>query len=90
MKQQVLYKENYMPTHTLMSFTEWEEIHNEKEIRKRNEILYYIKQKLCGTFFTLSAFILPIIADGDATASLLFLPLGIFLMLTKEKIMSFK
>ena len=54
--------------------------------RQKAERIYYIKQKLSGLTMAAIGIITPILLDGDATASVIFLPLGIYLMTTKEKV----
>ena len=61
----------------------------ERKARKRVEAIYYIKQKLSGLTFAAIGIITPILFGGDATFSLIALPLGIWLMFTKEKVMMF-
>lgn len=61
----------------------------ERKARKRAERIYYIKQKLSGLTMTAIGILIPLICDGDATFSLIALPLGLFLMFTKEKVMMF-
>ena len=88
----------------VMTREQWEEIHNSEwraEARKRQnycnrkhaadkaERKYFIKQKLSGLTVAAIGIITPIICNGDATFSLIALPLGIWLMLTKEKVMMF-
>ena len=46
---------------------------------------YYIKQKISGAIIALIGVITPIMDNGDATFTLFALPLGIYLMVTKEK-----
>ena len=60
-----------------------------RKARKRAEIIYYIKQKLSGLTIAAIGIITPILLNGDATFSLIALPLGLFLMFTKEKVMMF-
>ena len=62
---------------------------SERKTRKKAEIIYYIKQKLSGLVLAAIGIITPIIYDGDATFSLFALPLGLWLMFTKEKVMMF-
>ena len=50
---------------------------------------YYLKQKLLGLAAVGMAIACPLLLDGDATASVLFLPLGLYLLFTKEKAMDF-
>ena len=77
------------PIETVMTFSEWEKIHNRKKSRKRAEAIYYIKQKLMGLAAVGISVASPLLLDGDATISVLMLPLGLFLMVTKEKICMF-
>lgn len=60
-----------------------------RKTRKKAEIIYYIKQKLSGLALVSIGIIIPFVNDGDATASLIILPLGIWLLFTKEKVMIF-
>lgn len=88
----------------VMTKEQWEEIHNSEwraEARKRQnywnrkhtadkaERKYYIKQKLSGLTVAAIGIITPILFGGDATFSLIALPLGIWLLFTKEKVMMF-
>ena len=59
----------------------------ERKARKRAKVIYYIKQKLLGLTIAAIGIIIPFINDGDATFSLFILPFGIYLLLTKEKVM---
>lgn len=52
--------------------------------------MYYLKQKLCGLVLVIFGIITPVVCDGDATISLLLIPLGIYLIFTKEKVMMIK
>ena len=61
----------------------------ERKARKRAKTIYYIKQKLSGLTMVAMGIITPIICSGDATFSLIALPLGIYLLFTKEKVMMF-
>ena len=61
----------------------------EQKARKKAETIYYIKQKLSGLTLAAVGIIAPILLDGDATFSLIALPLGIWLLFTKEKVMMF-
>lgn len=61
----------------------------ERKARKRAETIYYIKQKLSGLTIAAIGIITPILLEGDATFSLIALPLGIWLLFTKEKAMMF-
>lgn len=74
---------------TVMTYSEWEKIHTQKARKRKAERIYYIKQKISGLTMAAIGIITPIIYDGDATFSLIALPLGIWLLFTKEKVMMF-
>lgn len=57
--------------------------------KKRAKAMYYIKQKLSGFALAAIGLVVPALNSGDATASLILLPLGIYLMLTRERVMIF-
>lgn len=59
----------------------------ERKVRRKAEIIYYIKQKLSGLIMVAIGIVVSFLLNGDATISLFVLPLGIFLMFTKEKVM---
>lgn len=72
-----------------MTYSEWEKIHTQKARKRKAERTYYIKQKLSGLTAAAVGIITPILLDGDATFSLIALPLGIYLLFTNKKIMMF-
>ena len=76
---------------TMYTYDEWLKEYNRREtkrrIRQRTEHLYYMKQRLSGTIMATIGIVMPFVLDGDATFSLIVLPLGIFLILTREKVM---
>lgn len=51
---------------------------------------YYLKQKLCGLALIILGVLYPFVVDGDATVSLLIVPLGLYLLFTKTKAMLFR
>lgn len=57
--------------------------------RQKAERIYYTKQKLSGLTMATIGIFTPFLLDGDATVSLIALPLGLFLIFTKEKVMMF-
>ncbi len=59
----------------------------ERKTATRAERVYYIKQRLLGLAMALIGVIIPFINDGDATASLAIVPLGLWLVGTKGKIL---
>lgn len=53
---------------------------------KRESLLYKAKQKLLGLLAIGVSIASPILLDGDATISLIMLPLGVYILFTKEKV----
>ena len=74
---------------TVMTYSEWERIHTQKARKRKAERTYYINQKLSGLTIAAIGIITLILLDGDCTFSLIALPLGIWLMFTKENVMMF-
>ena len=78
---------------TVYTYEKWLKEYNRREtkrrIRQRTEHLYYMKQRSSGVIMTVIGIVTPFLLDGDATFSLVALPLGIFLMMTREKVMIF-
>ena len=57
-----------------------------REAKRKAKTIYFLKQKMMGIALIIISVLIPILLDGDATASLLFLPLGIYVLFTKEKV----
>lgn len=78
---------------TVCTYKEWLKEYNYREtkrrIRQRTEHLYYMKQRVYGAIMAVLGIVLPFLLNGDATFSLVALPLGVFLLLTQEKVMTF-
>ena len=53
---------------------------------KRETLLYKAKQKLLGVVAIAASIASPLLLGGDATVSLIILPLGIYVLFTKEKV----
>ncbi|MDE7423948.1 MAG: hypothetical protein K2N51_09675 [Lachnospiraceae bacterium] len=89
----IIYSNGLETIETVYTYEEWLKEYNRREtqrrIRQRTEYLYYMKQRLSGAIMVAMGIITPLILEGDATFSLVVLPLGIFLLLTKEKVMTF-
>ena len=89
----VIYNIGSETIETVYTYDEWLKEYNRQEIRRRisqrAERLYYMKQRLSGIIMTVIGIIMPFVLDGDATFSLVAFPLGIFLLLTREKVMTF-
>ena len=74
---------------TVYTYNEWLKEYKRRTRKSRADRVYYIKQKLCGVVLAAIGIITPILFDGDATASLLLVPMGLFVLFTKEKVMLF-
>lgn len=89
----IIYSIGSEAIETVYTYEEWLKEYNRREtrrkIKQRTEHLYYIKQRLSGAIMAAIGIILPFVLDGDATVSLFALPLGIFLLLTHKKVMTF-
>ena len=70
-------------TYTL---SEVKHIINAERKAKRESLLYKAKQKLIGVVAICVSIASPLLLDGDATISLIMLPLGIYILFTKEKV----
>lgn len=70
-------------TYTL---AEAKRIINAERQAKRESLLYKAKQKLLGILAIAVSIASPILLDGDATISIIMLPLGIYILFTKEKV----
>ena len=70
-------------TYTL---SEARRIINAERQAKRKSLLYYAKQKFIGLLAIGISIASPILLDGDATISVIMLPLGIYILFTKEKV----
>lgn len=57
---------------------------------QKAERLYYIKQRLSGIVMLIIGIFTPFLLDGDATFSLIAVPMGIGLIITKQKVMMFR
>ena len=66
---------------TVMTYDEWEREYSRKKKINRK---YYAKQKLVGLLMIVISVITPLLT-GDATISLIMLPLGLYLIFTKDK-----
>ena len=56
---------------------------------KKHKLLYFLKQKLCGLVIAGIGVLIPFLLDGDATASVIIIPLGLFLIFTRQRVMEF-
>ena len=83
-----IYKETYT-TYTSRNGNTQLLLYRRKKTRNKEDKQYFIMQKLAGLTMALIGLISPIACDGDGTFLLFALPIGIYLLLTKNKIMTF-
>ena len=68
------------------TLSEANHIINAKRQAKRESSIYKAKQKLLGLLAIAASIASPLLLDGDATISVIMLPLGIYILFTKEKV----
>lgn len=68
-----------------LTFSEWESIHNALKEEKRTEKRYFRKQRILGGALVAVSVLLPLLLQ-DITASAFLLPLGVGVMVTKDRI----
>ena len=72
-----------------LTFHEWEQIHKalkeQSKQERKQERRYYIKQKLVGGSLVVLSVLCPLLLQ-DITASVFLLPLGVGVMVTKDKV----
>lgn len=54
-------------------------------LTKTKKLKQKLKQKLMGLALIIISILAPIILDGDATISVLLFPLGLYMLITKER-----
>jgi hypothetical protein len=87
----VAYKQDTIQLYTLEDAEKIIDYRRERQYRRKKSIaIYYIKQKLSGLVMATLGIIAPFVLDGDATFSLIALPLGIYLIFTHSKVMDFR
>ena len=59
-----------------------------ERVEKREVFLHKVKQKILGLLAIGISIVSPLLLDGDATISLVMLPLGLCALFTKENILS--
>lgn len=77
---------NNIETITMYTLDEAREILLAEKRKNKRKLKYYIKQKILGFIAIALGIIAPIMLDGDATISILFLPLGFYLFFTRKKV----
>ena len=73
-------------TEETYTLREAKRIINAERKAKRESLLYKAKQKLLGVVAIGISIVSPLLLDGDATISIIMLPLGIYILFTKEKV----
>ena len=73
-------------TEETYTLREAKRIINAERQAKRESSIYKVKQKLLGVVAIGVSIASPLLLDGDATISLIMLPLGIYMVFTKEKV----
>ena len=69
---------------TVMTYDQWEVIHNRKIETKRARMKKKAVQKLMGAVMLGMSVLVPFIMDGDVTAWFITIPLGIALLFSKN------
>ena len=77
--RQIISEETY-------TLSEAKRIINAERQAKRESSIYKAKQKLLGVAAIGVSIASPLLLDGDATISVIMLPLGIYMLFTKEKV----
>lgn len=68
-----------------LTYQEWESIHKALKEEKRTEKQYFTKQRIVGGLLVAVSVLIPVLLH-DITASIFLLPLGIAVMVTKDKV----
>lgn len=77
-----MVKVNYSES---LTYAEWEQIHNALKEEKRIEKRYFTKQKIMGGILVLCSVLCPLLLQ-DITASVFLFPLGVGVMVTKNRV----
>ena len=75
-------------TEETYTLSEARRIINAERKAKRESLLYKAKQKLLGVVAIGVSIASPLLLDGDATVSVIMLPLGLYLLFTKKKVIN--
>lgn len=70
---------------TVMTYEEWTREYKRQNKKKKDKIKYYAKQKALGILAIICGIAIPTIT-GDATISLLLIPVGIYITITRQKV----
>lgn len=77
-----MVKVNYSES---LTYAEWEAIHNAIKEQRKEESRYYIKQRIFGGVLLVLSVLCPLLLQ-DITASVFLFPLGVGVMVTKDKV----
>jgi len=66
----------------------YEAYYNNRRKTEKANLRYFLAQKLCGLIM-IAITIVSVICLGDATVGIVTLPLGIYLLFTRQKVMQF-
>ena len=58
----------------------------QRERRRRQRRQYFLKQRLTGIFLLLFTILAVMLTGGDATIAIITVPLGLYLVFTKEMV----
>lgn len=87
------YRYNSEAIETVYTYDEWLKEYKRRKakqrIRQRTEHFYCMKQRVCGVIMAAAGIISPLLLNGEAGFSLFCLPVGIFLLLTEERVVTF-
>ena len=72
------------------ALSEAKRVINAERKAKKESLLYKAKQKIIGLLAIGISIASPLLLDGDATISLIMLPLGMYVLFTKEKVVMWK
>ena len=60
----------------------------QRERRRRQRRQYFLKQRLTGIFLLLFTILAVMLTGGDATIAIITVPLGLYLVFTKEMLLA--
>lgn len=78
-----------MDYNTKLTYSQFKRMQKEKFCQSVKKFTYFLLQKLCGLAFIAIGIIIPAVCDKDVTISILVIPLGLYLLITRKRIMTF-
>lgn len=70
----------------LMTYDDWAMEYKKRNKKAKQDILHKAKQKAMGVALIALSIIAPFVLDGDCTISLLFLPIGIYILISRKEL----